>query len=83
MINILTANLVQHVRVLDHGSALRRSNLSKWSPQALLAPIVLLHSFRHLGLMFLAPGGARRAAVERQASRRSSTTPLATSKFRG
>lgn len=25
-------------------------------PQAVLLPILLLHSFRHLGLMFLAPG---------------------------
>jgi hypothetical protein len=32
-------------------------NLSRWSPQAVLIPILLLHSLRHLGLMFLAPGG--------------------------
>jgi hypothetical protein len=32
-------------------------NLTRWSPQAVLVPILLLHSFRHLGLMFLAPGG--------------------------
>jgi hypothetical protein len=32
-------------------------NLTRWSPQAVLVPMLLLHSFRHLGLMFLAPGG--------------------------
>lgn len=32
-------------------------NLTRWSPQAVIVPILLLHSFRHLGLMFLAPGG--------------------------
>jgi hypothetical protein len=31
-------------------------NLARWNPQAILIPILLLHSFRHLGLMFLAPG---------------------------
>ncbi len=32
-------------------------NIGKFSVQAILTPILLLHSFRHLGLMFLAPGG--------------------------
>ena len=31
-------------------------NLRRWSPQSILLPILLLHSLRHLGLMFLAPG---------------------------
>ena len=31
-------------------------NLNRWNPQAVLVPILLLHSLRHLGLMFLAPG---------------------------
>lgn len=31
-------------------------NLPRWSAQAVLVPILLLHSMRHLGLMFLAPG---------------------------
>jgi len=31
-------------------------NLRRWSFQAVMLPILLLHSFRHLGLMFLAPG---------------------------
>ena len=30
--------------------------LPRLKPQAVLMPILLLHSFRHLGLMFLAPG---------------------------
>jgi hypothetical protein len=30
--------------------------LGQWRPQTVLLPILLLHSFRHLGLMFLAPG---------------------------
>ena len=30
--------------------------LSQWDAQAVLLPILLLHSLRHLGLMFLAPG---------------------------
>lgn len=30
--------------------------LSQTRPQAVLLPVLLLHSFRHLGLMFLAPG---------------------------
>lgn len=31
-------------------------NLARWQPQAVLVPILLLHSMRHLGLMFLVPG---------------------------
>jgi hypothetical protein len=30
--------------------------LHEWKPRTVLLPILLLHSFRHLGLMFLAPG---------------------------
>ena len=30
--------------------------LPELKPQTVLLPILLLHSFRHLGLMFLAPG---------------------------
>ena len=30
--------------------------LHEWSPRTVLLPILLLHSFRHLGLMFLTPG---------------------------
>jgi hypothetical protein len=31
--------------------------LNELSPRSILLPILLLHGFRHLGLMFLAPGG--------------------------
>lgn len=31
-------------------------NLSRLEPRSVLLPILLLHAFRHLGLMFLAPG---------------------------
>ena len=58
MMNILTANLVLSTFVFWIMARLYVvPNLSKWNPQAVLAPILLLHSFRHLGLMFLAPGG--------------------------
>src|SRR4029453_15386462 len=40
-------------------------NLSKLEPRVVLLPILLLHSFRHLGLMFLAPG-ATYAAIPPQ-----------------
>src|SRR5512132_3784533 len=30
--------------------------LNQTRPQAILLPVLLLHAFRHLGLMFLAPG---------------------------
>jgi hypothetical protein len=30
--------------------------LETLKPQTILLPILLLHAFRHLGLMFLAPG---------------------------
>lgn len=33
-------------------------NLRTWSFHAVMPPILLLHSLRHLGLMFLAPGVA-------------------------
>jgi len=57
-INILTVNLVlstlafwvaARIYILPHLPQLRL--------QTVLLPILLLHSFRHLGLMFLAPGG--------------------------
>jgi hypothetical protein len=34
--------------------------LGELKPQTVLLPILLLHSFRHLGLMFLTPGGTYR-----------------------
>jgi hypothetical protein len=55
--NILTVNLA--LGTLVFWVAARTyvvPNLSRWNPQAILIPILLLHSLRHLGLMFLAPG---------------------------
>jgi hypothetical protein len=56
--NILTVNLVFSTLVFWAAARLYvLPNLARWTPQAVLLPILLLHSFRHLGLMFLAPGG--------------------------
>jgi hypothetical protein len=55
--NILTANLVLSTFVFWIAARIYvLPNLPRWRPQAVLAPILLLHSLRHLGLMFLAPG---------------------------
>ena len=55
--NILTVNLVLSTFVFWVAARTYIvPNLAKWGPQAVLVPILLLHSFRHLGLMFLAPG---------------------------
>jgi hypothetical protein len=56
-VNILTVNLL--LSTLVFWAAARIYLLPKLpalAPQAVLVPILLLHSFRHLGLMFLAPG---------------------------
>lgn len=55
--NILTVNLVLSTLVFWVAArtyVLRR--MKQLNPQAVLTPILLLHSFRHLGLMFLAQG---------------------------
>jgi hypothetical protein len=55
--NILTVNLVLSTVVFWVAAKIYVvPNLARWSPQAVLVPILLLHSLRHLGLMFLAPG---------------------------
>jgi hypothetical protein len=55
--NILTVNLALSTLVFWVAARIYVvPNLARWSPQAVLIPILLLHSFRHLGLMFLAPG---------------------------
>jgi hypothetical protein len=55
--NILTVNLVLSTLVFWVAARIYLvPNLTRWSPQAVLVPILLLHSFRHLGLMFLAQG---------------------------
>jgi hypothetical protein len=56
--NILTVNLVLSTLVFWVAARIYVvPNLARWSPQAVLVPILLLHSLRHLGLMFLAAGG--------------------------
>ena len=57
MLNILTANLVLSTLVFWIAARLYLlPKLTQISARAVLLPILLLHSFRHLGLMFLAPG---------------------------
>lgn len=57
MLNILTANLVLSTFVFWIAARIYViPRLGQLSPQAVLLPILLLHSLRHLGLMFLAPG---------------------------
>src|SRR5687768_5964984 len=57
IMNILTANLVFSTLVFWVAARIYLlPRLHELTPQAVLLPILLLHSFRHLGLMFLAPG---------------------------
>ena len=55
--NILTVNLLFSTLVFWVAARIYvLPKLPKLRPQVVLLPILLLHSFRHLGLMFLAPG---------------------------
>ncbi len=55
--NILTANLLLSTVVFWIAARLYLlPTLRDLQPRTVLLPILLLHSFRHLGLMFLAPG---------------------------
>ena len=55
--NILTVNLVLSTLIFWIAARLYLlPRLHELQPRAVLLPILLLHSFRHLGLMFLAPG---------------------------
>ena len=55
--NILTVNLLFSTLVFWAAARIYvLPKLSELRPQTVLLPILLLHSFRHLGLMFLAPG---------------------------
>ena len=55
--NILTVNLLFSTFVFWVAARIYVSpKLAGLSPQTLLLPILLLHAFRHLGLMFLTPG---------------------------
>ena len=55
--NILTVNLLFSTFVFWVAARIYVfPKLAKLSPQTLRLPILLLHAFRHLGLMFLTPG---------------------------
>jgi hypothetical protein len=55
--NIITVNLLFSTFVFWVAAKIYLlPRLHDLKPQAVLLPILLLHSFRHLGLMFLAPG---------------------------
>ena len=55
--NILTVNLLFSTFVFWVAARIYLlPKLPRLEPQAVLLPILLLHAFRHLGLMFLAPG---------------------------
>ena len=55
--NILTVNLLFSTLVFWVAARLYvLPKLGEWEPRTVLLPILLLHSLRHLGLMFLAPG---------------------------
>lgn len=55
--NILTVNLVFSTFVFWVAARIYLlPKLPSLEPRAVLLPILLLHAFRHLGLMFLAPG---------------------------
>lgn len=58
MLNILTVNLVFSTFVFWLAARIYLLPvLPRLEPRAVLLPILLLHAGRHLGLMFLAPGG--------------------------
>ena len=55
--NILTVNLLLSTLVFWAAARLYLlPRLNAYEPRTVLLPILLLHSLRHLGLMFLAPG---------------------------
>jgi hypothetical protein len=56
-VNVLTANLLFSTCVFWLATMIYvLPRLPGLRPPAVLVPILLLHAFRHLGLMFLAPG---------------------------
>ena len=55
--NLLSVNLVaSFLMAIVAAKFWLLPHLPSWSPRALLSPILLFHTSRHLGLMFLAPG---------------------------
>jgi hypothetical protein len=64
--NILTVNLLFSTFVFFVAAKLYLlPRLHRMTPRTVLPPILLLHSLRHLGLMFLAPG-ATYAGIPRE-----------------
>jgi hypothetical protein len=56
-VNVLTVNLLGSTLVFWIGARLYvLPRIDELPPRTILLPILLLHGFRHLGLMFLAPG---------------------------
>ena len=56
--NILTVNLLFSTLVFWIAARIYLiPRLHELTPRSVLLPILLLHAFRHLGLMFLTPGG--------------------------
>src|SRR5262249_9011480 len=56
--NILTVNLAFSTVIFWIAARIYiLPKLDELRPRAVIVPILLLHSMRHLGLMFLAPGG--------------------------
>ena len=57
IVNVLTVNLLFSTLIFWIGSRIYvLPRLHELAPRTVMLPILLLHSFRHLGLMFLAPG---------------------------
>ncbi len=57
--NLLTVNLLFSTLVFwIIGAIYIVPRLRELDPRTVLLPILILHAFRHLGLMFLAPGGS-------------------------
>ena len=64
--NLLTVNLLASTLVFWIAARLYvLPRLGQLDPKTVLLPILLLHSFRHLGLMFLATGGVYPGMPER------------------
>ena len=62
MISLLTVNLAFSSFVFWLAARLYLlPKLGELNPQSVLLPILLLHAFRHLDLMFLAPGAVHSA----------------------
>src|SRR2546422_5079765 len=72
-LNILTVNLLFRTLVFWIAAKIYLiPRLHELRPRSVLLPILLLHAFRHLGLMFLAPGGTY-AGIDRKSTRLNSS----------